>query len=98
MNGYYKTIDGKFVELRQRCILDLCYMNIIELVIPDGRKSVSCHNNQLKKLIIPNGCDIVGCWNNQLKEFIIPNGCEWVWADMKSITELNEVDRLYLCI
>ena len=50
------------------------------------------------KVIIPNSCEGISCRANQLKELVIPAGCEWVWADMKSVTELNKVDRLYLYI
>ena len=50
------------------------------------------------ELIIPDGCEYVSCWNNQLKELVIPNGCGWVWADMKSVTELNKAYRLNLWI
>ena len=92
---YYKKSNGKVVELEQQ-ILYIYSKNIIELIIPDGCEWVLCWDNQLKELIIPDGCKRVYCHNNQLKELIIPNGC--VWADMKSVTELNKVNRLYLWI
>ena len=97
MKPYYKTSDGKVVELGQR-ILDIFSNNIIELVIPAGCKEVYCYNNQLKELVIPAGCEYVSCWDNQLKELVIPDGCKEVWADMKSVTELNKIEelRLYL--
>ena len=76
--GYYKTSDGKVVELEQQDKLYLYLRNIIELILPDGCVKVSCHNNQLKDLIIPDGCEIVSCYKNQLKELIIPAGCEYV--------------------
>ena len=50
------------------------------------------------ELILPDGCKEVYCFNNQLKELIIPKWCECVLADMKSINELNKVDRLNLWI
>ena len=93
---FYKRCDGKVVELERENELYLYSMNIIELIIPDGYEYVSCWNNQLKELIIPEGCKVVCCQNNQLKELVIPNGCKRVMADMKSITELNKVDNLYL--
>ena len=76
-----------------------CYNNQLkELIVPDGCKIVSCLDNQLKELIIPEGCEYVSCWDNQLKELVIPDGCKEVWADMKSVTELNKIEelRLYL--
>ena len=138
MKGYYKKSDGRSIELKQEDVLSLCYMDIVELVIPDGcewidcsdnqlkeliipagckvvncsnnqltkliipdgckSKSVSCYNNQLKELILPNSCDTISCWGNQLKVLVIPDGCREVWADMKSVTELNKVNILNLWI
>ena len=98
MSGYYKKSNGKVVELEQQVYSWLWSENIIELIIPDGCEYVSCEYNQLKELIIPDGCVYVNCRHNQLKELIIPNDCEWVWADMKSVTELNKVNNLYLYI
>ena len=103
MVPYYKTSDGKVVELEQvdleqQDILNLCCEDIVELVIPDGYKRVWCNDNKLKELIIPDECKYVRCWNSQLKELIIPDGCEEVEADMKSVTVLNKVEGLYLTI
>ena len=117
MKPYYKTSDGKVVELKQQDVSCLWSKNIVELIIPDvckkvwcfdnqlteliipdGCKYVRCYDNQLTKVIIPNSCEGISCRANQLKELVIPAGCEWVWADMKSVTELNKVDRLYLYI
>ena len=71
---------------------------IFELVIPTGCKEVYCYNNQLTKLILPNDCEIVYCRNNKLNVLVIPDSCKKVWADMKSITELNKVKKLDLWI
>ena len=78
MSAHYKTSDGKVVELKQQDILSLCYMDIIELIIPDGCETVWCWDNQLKELIIPDGCKKVWCHNNQLTELILPDGCEYI--------------------
>ena len=98
MIGYYKTSDGEVVGLEQQDELHLYDMNIIELVIPDGCETVYCFFNQLKELIIPDGCLYVSCFNNQLKKLILHDECKWIWADMKSVTELNKVDYLRLWI
>ena len=77
----------------------ICYNNkLTELIVSAGCKKVSCSNNQLKELIITEGCVKVDCSYNQLKELIIPDGCVYVWADMKSVTELNKVKDLNLWI
>lgn len=98
MKAYYKTSNGKVVELEQQVELYLHYRNIVELIIPDGCEDIRCWNNQLKKLNIPNGCKFVDCSYNQLTELIIPDSCVEVVADMKSITVLNEVRHLSLII
>ena len=60
MKAYYKTSDGKVVDLEQQVELWLYNKNIIQLIIPDR--------------------------------------CEYIWADMKSVTELNKVEHLDLWI
>ena len=87
MKYYYKTCDGKVVELKQQDELYLCYMDIVELVIPDGCKIVSCYENQLNVLILPDGCKEVWCYNNQLKELVIPNGCKEVYCCYNQLKE-----------
>ena len=98
MKSYYKTSDGKVIELKKQEKLYLLNRNIVELVITDVFKEINCQHNQLTKLIIIDGCEVVKCHNNQLKELIISDKCEYVRADMKSVTELNKVDRLMLWI
>ena len=97
---YYKQIDGKKVEfvIDYQKYLYLSYMNIVELILPDGCRVVNCENNQLKELIIPNSCKSISCHNNQLKELIVTDVCTFVRADMKSVTELNKVYDLRLWI
>ena len=59
MESYYKTSDGKVVELEQQIGLYLYFKNIVELIILEGCKYVNCENNQLTELIIPDGCKCV---------------------------------------
>ena len=90
---------SELLELLTGCDIDYCQNNQLnKLIIPDSCEYVDCNNNQLKELNIPDVCENVHCYNNQLKELVIPNGCGWVWADMKSVTELNKAYRLNLWI
>ena len=79
--GYYITSNGERVILKSQTILDLSYRNIVELVIPEGCKYVSCWSNQLTELVIPEGCETVYCNDNRLTKLIIPDGCEKVFCD-----------------
>ena len=54
-------------------------------------------NKNITELILNENCQEVYCWDNQLKEFDT-NKAQYVGCDMKSLTNLNKVDRLNLLI
>ena len=72
--GYYITEAGEKVILKSQEIIDVSYKKIVELVIPEGVKWVSCYNNQLTELNLPEGIKFVHC--NYIPNLKTPNGCK----------------------
>ena len=84
--------------LNENCQSVYCWNNqLTELILNENCQSVYCWNNQLTELILNENCQSVYCWNNQLKEFDT-NKAQIVECDMKSLTNLNKVEELYLWI
>jgi hypothetical protein len=73
---YYIQKDNQTekIPLESQDKINLCGMNLIELILPPCKK-VYCSCNNLTKLIIPEGCEVVGCSNNKLTELILPKSC-----------------------
>ena len=80
-NGYYITKSGEKVTLEVTDTINVSYKEIVELVLPEGIKTVYCHHNQLKELVLPEGIEYVYCHNNQLKELVLPEGIKTVYCD-----------------
>jgi hypothetical protein len=76
MKGWYKTSDGTLHEFEAPYGINLNNKGIIELVIPDGVKEVSCYDNYLTELVIPDQVELIYCWNNKLTELIVPDDCK----------------------
>ena len=87
-NGYYITSKGKRVELRGMGRISIPYTDIVELVIPDGAKSVHCNNNLLTELIIPDGVITLDCGNNNIRELILPDSIITIWCENNPLTNL----------
>ena len=80
-NGYYITSSGEKVILKVTNTIDVSSKDIIELVLPEGIKSVYCSKNQLTELVLPEGIKNVYCYNNQLTELVLPEGIKDVYCD-----------------
>ena len=87
-NGYYITSTGKRVELEPKIVLSLQHMSIVELVIPEGVRTVWCWNNQLTELILPDGVKYVYCSRNYIKKLVLPEGIKEVYCSRNYITNL----------
>jgi hypothetical protein len=77
MNGWYIKSNGVKVILESTDDIDLHYMCLIELVIPDGVTHIWCYGNQLTKLDLPDSVQFISCWNNFLTELIVPDNCRF---------------------
>jgi hypothetical protein len=74
MKSWYVNDYGK-KELEPSDLINLSYMDLTELVLPDGVKEVWCRNNQLNELIIPDQVEYISCKGNNLTELIVPDHC-----------------------
>ncbi len=93
MKGWYKTSDGTLYELETTNDISLCYMDLIELVIPDGVRVVWCWNNKLTELIIPDSVVAVLCDKNLLTKLIVPDQVEYINCRNNQLTKLIVSDN-----
>ena len=98
----FETFDGKVGVMSPNEYNELwCEnSNLTKLSIPYNCSNdrIYCWDNKLKELILLNSCIEIWCDGNQLKEFTIPENTKIVYCDMKSVTELNKVNKLNLWI
>ena len=90
--GYYITVGGKKTELspptEKNEILNVSYIDIVELIVPEGYETVWCDNNQLTLLVLPDGVKEVYCYNNQLTSLVLPNGIKYISCNNNQLTSL----------
>jgi hypothetical protein len=89
MNGYYITSSEPNIKvpLEPQDDINLSFMNLIELVLPQCKR-VYCSYNLLTELIIPEGCEYVSCRDNMLTKLILANSCNDVWCYNNYLTKL----------
>jgi hypothetical protein len=93
MNGWYIKSNGILRELEPYDIINVCGMNIVELVIPNGVRAVYCFNNQLTELIIPSSVETIWCWNNQLTKLDLPDSVIEIRCSDNPLIELVIPDK-----
>jgi Leucine-rich repeat (LRR) protein len=72
--GYYINKKGKIKIIKSNITwLDLCHLEIFEIVCNDNLKYLNCVSSQINRLVLNSKLEFLYCWNNNIK---ILNGIE----------------------
>ena len=72
-------------------MLNLSYMNLVELVCNSELRILYCYNNKLTKFIPNNKLDVLYCSNNPLTELKLNDNLKRLYCDIN--TKLTNIDK-----